>query len=113
MGRHFVPDKHDRIRKRSEKNQEKQEVSNQPTPVAYTISLFKPKPRDKVWQFYVNPEKNISPDKLRDLLQGYFHCMVKVYASYFLTSWCIVELSESVERRLIDEYVEKALGEAY
>lgn len=109
MSRHFVPDKHIRIRRGHEEKNVETSVENQPLVRIWKITGSYPGPKTKVWHYHISVNETVDPDTLLAALQKVFPCGLAVYASPEIINWYIIELEESMEWRLIEKYTNEAL----
>lgn len=103
----FIPDKHKRVRKLHEKKNNIQPNRNQPAPKIWTPLIFKPKPKDQIGYYCVNPGKPVDLDAVASRLAELYGMNVWIYESLF---GCFdVYLENKTEVQIIEEYTMRAL----
>jgi len=99
--------KYIRIDRRKEKQNNVTSIKNQPTPKIWTPLIFKPKPKDRISYYSVNPGKPINLDAVAAKLAELYGMNVWVYESLF---GCFeVYLENKTEVQVIEECTLKAL----
>ena len=80
---------------------------NQPSPKIWTPLIFKPKPKDMISYYSVNPGKTVNLDAVASKLAELYGMNVWVYESLF---GCFdVYLEQNIEVQVIEKHTLKAL----
>lgn len=111
MKNNFEPNKYERIEENQDKKRDLQNkpTKNQPKVKIWTISLFDPKPSDKLSYYIVNPERGLDLLLVRDRLAELYGMSVRVYDN--LLNMFDVSLEEPVLFNMIEEVTLKVLSE--
>ena len=113
MNRHFVPDKSQRKDKRSgtsERNEKHDTpLRNQPQVKIWTVTLFQPKPTDRIIHYLVTPENPLDINKVADHMAELYGMDVYIYGNVF--NFFEVYLEKPVEFRVIERGTLQVLRE--
>ena len=87
MNNHFAPDSSTRKDKRSKTSERSEKhdspLRNQPQVKIWTVTLFSPKPRDKIAYYIVNPDKQLDIQKVATRMAELYGMNVYVYGNLF------------------------------
>ena len=113
MNKRFVPDSSQTKDKRSMTSERsEQQVSptrNQPQVKIWTVTLFQPKPKDKIIHYLVTPEKPLDIKKVAERMAELYGMNVYLYGNFF--NFFEIYLEKPVEFSTIERVTLQVLSE--
>jgi len=113
MNSHFTPDNYQRKDKRSitsEKSERSDDLlKNQPRVKIWTVTLFQPKPRDRIIHYLVSSEKVLDTKKVAERMAELYGMNVYLYGSLF--NFFEVYLETAVEFHVVERVTLQVLSE--
>ena len=113
MNNRFAPDSSQTKDKRSMTSERSEKhdtpMRNQPRVKIWTVTLFQPKPKDKIIHYLVTPEKPLDVKKVAERMAELYDMDVYLYGNFF--NFFEVYLERAVEFRRIEQVTLQVLGE--
>lgn len=113
MNSRFAPDKYTIADKRSGTSERSEKhdapLRNQPRVKIWTVTLFQPKPKDKIIHYLVSSEKELDINKVAERMAALYGMNVYLYGSLF--NFFEVYLENPIEFSVIERVTLQVLSE--
>jgi len=111
MPTYFVPNKFKRVEESRDRKDRlrKSSTHNQPRVKIWTVTLFSPKPRDRLAYYIVNPDKPLDLQKVAERMAELYGMNVYVYENLF--NLFDVNLEKATEFSVIERVTLQVLSE--